>query len=505
MNKKLYLILFILVMVTIIFYIYRNNIESFNDTQSTNKKIAFCFLIYDGINHEKLWYDFFSNVDKNKYNIYIHYKENKQLEYFEEYKIDESDIVETAWGDNSLVKAQINLYKNAMKDPDNYKMIMVSNSCIPLKNFEYIYNHLTKDHYGYFNKMTYDFLTELYVNYKLYSDIGGYIYKASQWAIINRKLADLFINSKNVNKYDNKVSIMCPDEAFFITEIYANKMTNEIKLYDNMYDGPTFVAWYNNSSYKSFKNTKKSSKKPHTFTNIDENELNYLINSNCLFGRKFTKECTGLDDLIKKINTPENKLEFIHIPKTGGTSIENLGKKYNIHWGIFNNIYMVEKNIENVNFWHNNLFMYDKNNFTIVRNPYDRIISEFFYRLKIKWVNYDNNIEGFKKWLEYIFKEYKKDKNVYDNHILPQTEYVYDKYNNKRIEYVLKLEDNINEQLDNLFKQYNLNIDINMLEHNNTTNKTFGKNDLDQITLDSIYEFYKRDFELLGYEKINKN
>ena len=43
------------------------------------KKIAFCFLIYDTINHEELWNNFFKNVDPAKYNIYIHYKYNKQL------------------------------------------------------------------------------------------------------------------------------------------------------------------------------------------------------------------------------------------------------------------------------------------------------------------------------------------------------------------------------------------------------------------------------------------
>ena len=33
------------------------------------KKIAFCFLIYDIINHEELWNIFFKNIDTNKYNI----------------------------------------------------------------------------------------------------------------------------------------------------------------------------------------------------------------------------------------------------------------------------------------------------------------------------------------------------------------------------------------------------------------------------------------------------
>ena len=111
------------------------------------------FLIYDSINHEKIWYDFFSNINKDKYNIYIHYKENNPLEYFEEYKINEEDIVETEWCGNSLVEAQIKLYEYAMRDKQNYKMIMVSNSCIPLKNFNYIYDFLTKDNYSYYNKM----------------------------------------------------------------------------------------------------------------------------------------------------------------------------------------------------------------------------------------------------------------------------------------------------------------------------------------------------------------
>jgi hypothetical protein len=40
------------------------------------KKLAFCFLIYDVINHEELWKLFFDRVDPSKYSIYIHYKTN---------------------------------------------------------------------------------------------------------------------------------------------------------------------------------------------------------------------------------------------------------------------------------------------------------------------------------------------------------------------------------------------------------------------------------------------
>ena len=61
------------------------------------KSIAFLFLIYDIINAEKLWYDFFKNVDKSKYTIYIHYKKNVTLKYFNDYKLDK--CLQTKWGD----------------------------------------------------------------------------------------------------------------------------------------------------------------------------------------------------------------------------------------------------------------------------------------------------------------------------------------------------------------------------------------------------------------------
>ena len=88
------------------------------------KKIAFCFLIYDIINHEEIWNIFFKNIDINKYNIYIHYKTNVPLKYFEKYKL--NNCIDTKWGDISLVQAQNILYTEALKDTDNQHFINVS-------------------------------------------------------------------------------------------------------------------------------------------------------------------------------------------------------------------------------------------------------------------------------------------------------------------------------------------------------------------------------------------
>ena len=69
------------------------------------------------------------------------------------------------------------------------------------------------------------------------------------------------------------------------------------------------------------------------------------------------------------------ELKYIHITKCAGTYIEDLDKKYNIRWGRYHKEYG----------WHHTIFTrlnyklkrkYDW--FMIVRNPYERILSEYY-------------------------------------------------------------------------------------------------------------------------------
>ena len=75
-----YYIIGILIIIIICIIIYKIVFKN-------NKKIALCFLIYDKINHEKLWYEWLKNVDKNKYNIYIHYKDSINEFTYEDLKL----------------------------------------------------------------------------------------------------------------------------------------------------------------------------------------------------------------------------------------------------------------------------------------------------------------------------------------------------------------------------------------------------------------------------------
>ena len=77
------------------------------------------------------------------------------------------------------------------------------------------------------------------------------------------------------------------------------------------------------------------------------------------------------------------ELKFIHITKTGGSSIEECAKKKGILFGVHDPVYMNPPRCK----WHPHHAIFTKlpievrrtyDWFTVVRNPYDRIISEYY-------------------------------------------------------------------------------------------------------------------------------
>lgn len=193
------------------------------------------------------------------------------------------------------------------------------------------------------------------------------------------------------------------------------------------------------------------------------------------------------------------KICFIHIPKTGGTSIEkNLDiMNKNNYWGGFKGRSMQHylwndyKNILNENY--NNFFK-----FTIVRNPYDRIISEYYWNKDFgfsKKISFDDYL----KQVSNIFQN-----NLFNNkncnHFIPQHKFIYDSSNNLMIDKIFNFE---------LFDEiYQYLIQNNYLEKI-ILNKKFNKRkrkgiNLNQLTHEQkniIYNLYKNDFILFNYQK----
>lgn len=251
---------------------------------SSTKKIGFLFLIYDKIHLEEAWHTFFENVDPAKYGIYIHYKEKKPLKYFDKYKL--SKCLPTEYAEVSLIHAHNLLIKTAYED-GCYKTVNLSQSCIPFKNFNKVYEFLTKNNLGHFNTTRLNLFPRCDPLLEYYD--RKVIMKSSNWFILNRKQARFFAH---YNKDKMYTTVSSPEEHFYITEIFDKGMQAGVKMTNKLSSGATtFTNWESTNSFGGTRYKYKSKNGLKNYNRISAEELEYLLKSPCLFGRKFNTAC----------------------------------------------------------------------------------------------------------------------------------------------------------------------------------------------------------------------
>jgi hypothetical protein len=246
------------------------------------KKIGFCFLIYEVLNHPEAWRTFFAGVDPDKYQIYIHYKENRPLGWLERHKL--AQCIPTSYCHVSIVHAHNLLFRAALQD-GCYKVISLSQACIPLKSFDHVYEFLTRDPYAHFSLTPHaqcfprcDRLLRRYERWQ--------IQKSSNWFILNRGVGELVVNHPPDLIDAEYGEIYCPEEHYFISRIYqAGRWTELIIQRGRPEAATTFTNWagadYPYPSSNGLKN----------YSSIAREELDHLLRAPCLFGRKFSPEC----------------------------------------------------------------------------------------------------------------------------------------------------------------------------------------------------------------------
>lgn len=113
-------------------------------------KVAFMFLTRGPLPLSPLWERFFSG-NEGFYSIYIHSMPGYQANYssssvFYGRQIP-SQVAE--WGKMSMCDAERRVLANAMLDLSNEHFVLLSEACIPLRNFTIVYRYITKSRYSF--------------------------------------------------------------------------------------------------------------------------------------------------------------------------------------------------------------------------------------------------------------------------------------------------------------------------------------------------------------------
>ncbi len=214
----------------------------------------------------------------------------------------------------------------------------------------------------------------------------------------------------------------------------------------------------------------------------------------------------------------EEKLIFIHIPKTGGTSIErffemiNLDNFFSASWDQeitpFINRYGSLTKSKNIYFEPQHytqdvlsdliLDYQSYFTFTFVRNPYTRLLSEYFWLKKIAKLPSPNQFDevDFHNWCINYLKE------INSSHKIPQVSYL-----DNQIDFIGRYE-KLNEDFKELISILCNKSEIfypyknRYLPKKNTTphDKELLKNQILRKTKKLIYRTYQKDFKLLNYD-----
>lgn len=189
----------------------------------------------------------------------------------------------------------------------------------------------------------------------------------------------------------------------------------------------------------------------------------------------------------------EKKAIFVHIPKCAGISVNKT---------LFGNLAGGHTTLEqylNI-FEPKKILNYFK--FTIVRNPWDRVVSAYYFLQQggfNKWDKefYDKELAQYASFDEFVCGWLSNPVNLKKHHHFRlQTDYIMDKYNKVSLDFIGYLE-NIDSDFRYICKKLEMNT---ALPVTNASKRTSYMEYYNEQTMQIVQDAYKKDIEVLGYD-----
>ena len=236
--------------------------------------VALLFMVYDQIDHEAIW-DEWLRGHADKFHVFVHSKHPVRIG-LKSVPVTVVPSIPTEWGTFSLVEAQVQLLNHALDRHSAMKFVFLSNSCIPVKEVDVVYDELIST---YPSNILLSNPTQVFPRYDAVKlPEKDNIVKHSQWTILNRPHAS-YITMHLKTMRDAYADVIIPDESAFGTFI---KIGYGFEGQVDTTRPTTAVDWEHGD--------------PSYYHDISSRTLAHLINqSPSLFARKFHPHCT-VDD-----------------------------------------------------------------------------------------------------------------------------------------------------------------------------------------------------------------
>ncbi|KAB1204503.1 hypothetical protein CJ030_MR8G021845 [Morella rubra] len=232
--------------------------------ESRKPKIAFMFLTPDSLPFEMLWDNFqqiyficvfghrvaYAALKKremhckheigheNRFTVYVHSSKEKPVHVSPHFIGRDILSDKVVWGEISMVDAEKRLLANALTDPDNQQFVLLSDSCVPLHSFKYVYHYLMFTNVSFIDCFVDPgpYGTGRYAEHMLPEVEEKYFRKASQWFSMKRQHALMVLTD---SLYYQKFRLYCRPNMEHKRNCYADE--HYLPTLFNMID-PTGIA-----------------------------------------------------------------------------------------------------------------------------------------------------------------------------------------------------------------------------------------------------------------------
>ncbi|GBG72883.1 hypothetical protein CBR_g12603 [Chara braunii] len=268
--------------------------------QSWPSKVAFLFLTRGPLPFAPLWQRFFRGHE-DKFSVYVHatpgfsFSEDSP-EVFQSAMIRSQKV---RWGEPSLVDAERRLLATALVDFQNQRFVLLSESCVPITNFTYVYKYLMGTNKSFTDcindqspwgrgRYRWEMMPEIHIDQWR---------KGAQWFGLNRQHAVAVISD---SKYYPKLRKYCVPHCY-VDEHYLPTMLSIIDARGLANRTTTYTDWSRGGQHpRTFSAQDITAEFIRSIQNDARCTYNGQPNQPCwLFARKF--EPSALHPLMKTL------------------------------------------------------------------------------------------------------------------------------------------------------------------------------------------------------------